>query len=271
MQKKILTAASFLAVVLTLMVLVGCSNPPAPQTAQQQPAPPTWVQHNRNAPQPTVITPGDASTQDKAGKPPSDAVILFDGKDLSGWESVKGGPAAWKVGKGYFETVPKAGDIRTTQAFGDCQLHVEWSTPNPPHGQDQDRGNSGVYLMSTFEVQVLDSFESKTYPDGQAAAIYGNAAPLVNACRPPGQWQTYDIVFHGPRFDEAGKVTRKATFTVLHNGVLVQDHVALIGQTDGDHQPYKQIATKMPLKLQDHNHPVRFRNIWIREIPEGQE
>ena len=268
MRTKILTIACLLATVFVLIGMMGCSNQPAPQTAQQQPAPPPWVQHDRNAPQPTVITPGEAGTQDKAGKPPSDAVVLFDGKDLSLWESVKGGPAPWKVGKGYFETVPKAGDIRTKQAFGDCQVHVEWATPNPPHGKDQDRGNSGVYLMSTFEVQVLDSFENPTYPDGQAAAIYGNAAPLVNACRPPGQWQTYDIIFHGPRFDADGKVVRKATFTVLHNGVLVQDHVALTAQTDGDHQPYKPIPTQMPLKLQDHNHPVRFRNIWIREIPE---
>jgi hypothetical protein len=125
--------------------------------------------------------------------------------------------------------------------------------------------------MSLYEVQVLDSYESKTYPDGQAAAIYGQHTPLVNACRPPGQWQTYDIIFHGPRFDTAGVVVRPATFTVLHNGVLVEDHVTVLGLTDGDHQPYKQTATKLPLKLQDHNHPVRFRNIWIRELADAQE
>jgi hypothetical protein len=232
--------------------------------------PPWGAQHDRNAPQPPVITPGEASTQAQAGTPPSDAVILFDGKDLSGWESVNGGSAEWKVEKGYFATVPGKGDIRTKQAFGDCQLHVEWAAPNPPHGEDQDRGNSGVYLQSLYEVQVLDSYQSKTYPDGQASAIYGQYAPLVNACRPPGQWQSYDIVFHGPRFDAAGKVTRAATFTVFHNGVLVQDHVTVLGLTDGEHEPYKQTPTKLPLKLQDHNHPVRFRNIWIREIPETQ-
>jgi hypothetical protein len=232
--------------------------------------PPWGAQHDRNAPQPPVITPGEASTQQQPGKPPSDAIILFDGKDLSGWESLKGEPAPWKVGKGYFEVVPGTGDIKTKQAFGDCQVHVEWASPNPPHGEDQDRGNSGVYLMSLYEVQVLDSYESKTYPDGQAAAIYGQYAPLVNACRPPGQWQSYDIVFHGARFDSAGKVVRPATFTVLHNGVLVQDHVTVLGLTDGEHQPYKQTPTKLPLKLQDHDHPVRFRNIWVREIPETQ-
>jgi hypothetical protein len=230
--------------------------------------PPWGVQHDRNAPQPPVVTPGEASTQAQPGKPPSDAIVLFNGKDLSNWESVNGGPAEWKVEKGDFATVPGKGDIRTKQAFGDCQLHVEWASPNPPHGEDQDRGNSGVYLQSLYEVQVLDSYQSPTYPDGQAAAIYGQYAPLVNACRPPGQWQSYDIVFHGPRFDAAGKLTRPATYTVFHNGVLVQDHVTVLGRTDGEHEPYEQTPTKLPLKLQDHNHPVRFRNIWIREIPE---
>ena len=278
MRRKVLTVACFLAtavaVILTLMNVMSCSHQTSPDVVQQQAPPsvvPPWgVQHDRNAPQPPVVTPGEASTQDQPGKPPSDAIVLFDGKDLSGWETLKGEPAKWKVGKGYFEVVPGTGDMKTKQAFGDCQLHVEYASPNPPHGEDQDRGNSGVYLMSLYEVQVLDSYQSKTYPDGQAAAIYGQYAPLVNACRPPGQWQSYDIVFHGPRFDAAGKVTRPATFTVLHNGVLVQDHVTVLGLTDGEHQPYKQTPTKLPLKLQDHNHPVRFRNIWIRETPEPQ-
>jgi hypothetical protein len=279
MRKKILTVLCFfataVAVILTLMSMMSCSHQTSPGGVQQQASPtvvlPPWgVQHDRNAPQPPVVTPGEASTQAQEGKPPSDAIVLFNGKDLSNWESVNGGPAEWKVEKGYFATVPRKGDIRTKQAFGDCQLHVEYAAPSPPHGEDQDRGNSGVYLMSSYEVQVLDSYESKTYPDGQAAAIYGQYAPLVNACRPPGQWQTYDIVFHGPRFDPAGKLTRAATFTVLHNGVLVQDHVTVLGRTDGEHEPYEQTPTKLPLKLQDHNHPVRFRNIWIREFAETQ-
>ena len=269
MRSKVLTHACFVAtaasVILALMSMSGCSRQASPGVVQQ------WVQHNRNAPQPPVITPGVESTQEQPGKPPSDAVILFNGKDLAGWESVKGGPALWKVEKGYFEVAPHTGDIKTKQVFGDCQLHVEWAAPNPPHGQDQDRGNSGVYLMSLYEVQVLDSYESKTYPDGQAAAIYGQYAPLVNACRPPGQWQSYDIIFHGPRFDTAGKIVRPATFTVLHNGVLVQDHVTVLGLTDGEHEPYRQTPTKLPVKLQDHNHPVRFRNIWIRELVEAQK
>ena len=203
MRSKVLIGACFVVtavtVILALMSVSSYSRQASPGVVKQ------WVQHDRNAPQPPVITPGEASTQDQPGKPPSDAIILFNGKDLAGWESVKGGPAQWKVGKGYFETVPHAGDIKTTQAFGDCQLHVEYASPNPPHGKDQDRGNSGVYLMSLYEVQVLDSYQSETYPDGQAAAIYGQYAPLVNACWPPGQWQSYDIIFHGPLFDTAGK------------------------------------------------------------------
>ena len=186
-----------------------------------------WQIHDRNRPQPPVITPTTASTQDQAGQPPSDAIIVFDGKDLSNWESVKGGPAQWRVANGYFEVAPKTGNIRTKQAFGDCQLHVEWAAPNPPRGEDQDRGNSGVYLMGLYEVQVLDSYNAKTYPDGQAAAIYGQYPPLVNAARPPGQWQTYDIIFRGPRFDRDGKLMRPARVTVLHNGVLVQDNVKI--------------------------------------------
>jgi len=278
MRRNVLAAACLVATVVVVslgMMSVSCSQQAPPPASQQQATPsvvlPPWgVQHDRNAPQPPVVTPGEPSTQAQAGKPPSDAVILFNGKDLSNWESVNGGPADWKVEKGDFATVPGKGDIRSKQAFGDCQLHVEWAAPNPPHGEDQDRGNSGVYLMSSFEIQVLDSYQSKTYPDGQASALYGQYAPLVNACRPPGEWQTYDIVFHGPRFDAAGKLTRAATVTVFHNGVLVQDHVTVLGRTDGEHEAYQQIPTKLPLKLQDHNHPVRFRNIWMREIPETQ-
>jgi len=269
MRSKVLTHACFVVtavtVILALMKVSSFSRQASLGVVQP------WVRHDRNAPQPPVITPGVEGTHERPGKPPSDAVILFNGKDLAGWESVNGGPALWKVGDGYFEVTPRTGDIKTKQAFGDCQLHVEWAAPDPPHGRDQDRGNSGVYLMSLYEVQVLDSYESKTYPDGQAAAIYGQYAPLVNACRPPGQWQSYDIVFHGPRFDPAGKVVRPATFTVLHNGALVQDHVAVLGLTDGEHQPYRKTQTKLPVKLQDHNHPVRFRNIWIRELADAQK
>ncbi|MGB7284767.1 MAG: DUF1080 domain-containing protein [Candidatus Acidiferrum sp.] len=226
-----------------------------------------WKQHDMNRPVPPVVDPGTSSTQADPGRPPSDATILFDGKDLSKWQHQDGTPANWKVEHGYFEVVPKTGYIYTKQAFGDCQLHVEFREPTPPHGDSQERGNSGVFLMGLYEVQVLDSYKNKTYADGQAAALYGQYPPLVNASRPPGQWQWYDIVFHGPRFDRSGKLIRKAHVTVFHNGVLVQDSVELTGPTEnGARPPYKAHPEKLPLGLQDHGDPVRFRNIWIREL-----
>ena len=226
-----------------------------------------WKIHDLNRPVPAVINPGTSSTQDSPGNPPSDAVVLFDGKDLSKWQQQDGSPAKWKVENGYIEVVPKTGELRTKEAFGDCQLHVEFREPTPPHGESQERGNSGVFLMGLYEVQVLDSYDNKTYADGQASALYGQYPPLVNASRPPGEWQWYDIVFHGPRFDAAGKVLRPARFTVFHNGVLVQDNVELTGPTaNGVRPPYKVTPEKLPLGLQDHGNPVRYRNIWIREL-----
>ena len=169
--------------------------------------PTQWKPHDRNRPVPPVIDAGVSSTQDVPGKAPSDAIVLFDGKDLSAWSTKSGEPAKWKVGTGYFETVPKSGYIYTRQSFGDMQLHVEFATPSPAEGQDQDRGNSGVFLMGIYEIQVLDSYNNKTYADGQAAAVYGQYPPLVNASRAPGQWQSYDIVFHPSKFDKDGKLT----------------------------------------------------------------
>lgn len=226
-----------------------------------------WKIHDPNRPVPPVIEPGTASTQETPGRAPSDAVVLFDGKDLSQWAATDNGPAKWKVENGYFEVVPKTGFIHTREAFGDCQLHVEFAAPNPPKGESQGRGNSGVFLQGLYETQVLDSYQNKTYADGQAAAIYGQYPPLVNASRPPGHWQIYDIVFHGPRFDASGKLTRPARETVFHNGVLVQDNAELTGPTaHGERPPYKATPEKLPLALQDHGDPVRYRNIWIREL-----
>ena len=226
-----------------------------------------WKIHDPNRSVPPVIEPGTASTQETPGRAPSDAVVLFDGKDLSQWAATDNGPAKWKVEKGYFEVVPKTGYIHTREAFGDSQLHVEFAAPNPPKGESQGRGNSGVFLQGLYETQVLDSYQNKTYADGQAAAIYGQYPPLVNASRPPGHWQIYDIVFHGPRFDASGKLTRPARETVFHNGVLVQDNVELTGPTaHGERPPYKATPEKLPLALQDHGDPVRYRNIWIREL-----
>lgn len=226
-----------------------------------------WKIHDMNRPVPQVITPGTSSMQDAPGKPPSDAIVLFDGKDLSQWLDEHDGPAKWKVENGYAEVVAKTGYIHTKKPIGDCQLHVEFREPTPPKGESQGRGNSGVFLMGLYEIQVLDSYENKTYADGQAAAVYGQYPPLVNASRPPGEWQSYDIVFHAPRFDSSGKLARPARVTVFHNGVLVQDNVEIRGRTAvGDVPTYVPGPDKAPLALQDHGDPVRYRNIWIREL-----
>jgi hypothetical protein len=243
-----------------------CEMTAAPQTAKQE-----WGPNDRNRPVPPTITPGTASTQAQPGVPPSDAIVLFNGKDLSNWESIKEGPAKWTVGQGYFQVLPGSGDIRTKATYGDCQLHVEWAAPNPPRGTDQDRGNSGVFLHGLYEIQVLDSYQNPTYADGEAAAVYGQYPPLVNASRKPGEWQTYDIVFHGARFDASGQILRKARVTVLHNGVLVQDNVEIMGPTAHHARPpYTPTPEKLPLRLQDHHHPVRYRNLWLRELKEGE-
>ena len=201
--------------------------------------------------------------------PASDAVVLFDGTSLDGWESAvsKGQPARWKVTNGYMEVVAGTGNIATKRGFGDVQLHLEYMAPLPVESEGQGRGNSGVFLMSIYEVQVLDSYQNPTYADGLAAAIYGQYPPLVNACRPPGEWQSYDILFHRPRFGASGSVSRKARMTILHNGILVQDDAELTGPTAHKQRPpYTAHADALPLMLQDHGNPVRFRNIWLREI-----
>ena len=233
-------------------------------------APKEWAIHDLNRPQPRVIDPGSAGSADRPGRPPSDAVVLFDGKDLSRWRADKdGGPAGWKVENGAMEVVKGTGGIHSEQAFGDQQLHIEWRTPTPPHGEGQERGNSGVCLMGLYEVQVLDSHGSQTYPDGQASALYGQFPPLVNATRPAGEWQTYDIVFHAPRFGADGALKSPARATVILNGVLVQDNQELTGPTAHKARPpYKAHAAKLPLGLQDHGDPVRFRNVWVRELGE---
>jgi hypothetical protein len=227
-----------------------------------------WAIHDEKRPQPRLVDPGAPGAAASPATPPADAIVLFDGRDLSRWRSDKdGGPARWKVADGYMEVVKGTGGIHTEQGFGDCQLHIEWATPSPAVGQGQDRGNSGVFLMGRYEVQVLDSHGSTTYPDGQAAALYGQFPPLVNASRPPGQWQSYDIVFRGPRFDQAGTLLRPARVTVLHNGVLVHDARELTGPTAHKARPaYAAHPDRLPLGLQDHDHPVRFRNVWIREL-----
>jgi hypothetical protein len=231
-----------------------------------------WKTGDRKRPLPPMVTPGVPSTPEHAGTAPSDAIVLFDGKDLSAWQQKDGRPIAWKLGDGYFQDSPGTGDIVTKMAFGDCQLHVEWATPKEPHGVDQEPGNSGVYLQSLYEVQVLESNRNKTYADGQAGAVYCQYPPLVNPARPPGEWQTYDIIFHGPKFSNDAKLLQPATLTLLFNGVLAHDHVVLTGPTGYMERPaYRITPPKMPLLLQDHGQPVRFRNIWIRELAEPKD
>jgi len=229
---------------------------------------PNWLGHDRERPLPTPITPGTFSSQEQPGKPPSDATVLFDGKDLSPWVAMDGSPTKWVIHDGALECVPGSGYVRSLQSFGDCQLHVEWAAPTPPQRTSQDRGNSGVFFgFGRYEVQVLDSYQNKTYADGSAASVYGQYPPLVNASLPPGQWQVYDIVWTAPRFDENGAVTSKARVTVFQNGVLVQNNVELTGPTGWiGRVPYKPHPTRMPIAFQDHGNPVRYRNVWVREL-----
>jgi hypothetical protein len=253
------------AIIITSLILLGfgavvLAAPQSPRKADLQ----KWAIHDEARPLPRVVVPGPAGPP---VPPPADAVVLFDGQDLAGWTNLKGEAASWKVENGYMEVSKGGGDIRTKQGFGDCQLHVEWAAPAVVVGESQGRGNSGVFLMGLYEVQVLDCYNNKTYADGSTASIYGQYPPLVNVCRKPGEWQTYDIVFHAPRFDKDGQLLSSARLTVLHNGVLVQDNEEPTGPT-GHHQrpPYKAHADKLPIKLQDHTNPVRYRNIWVREL-----
>ena len=198
-----------------------------------------------------------------SGPPPSDAIVLFNGKDLSQWKNEKGGEAQWKVEDGV-AIVNGTGSIITKQEFGDVQVHVEWASPSEVKGDSQGRGNSGVYLQGRYEIQVLDSYNNKTYFNGQAGAFYGYNAPLVNVCRKPGEWQTYDIIFHTPKPSADGKV-EPGSFTVLQNGVLIQDHIPVKGEATTAAK-FTGVTPKGPLVLQDHGNPVRYRNLWIRQL-----
>lgn len=208
---------------------------------------------------PPVVTPAVAHQQ-----APSDAVVLFNGRDLSNWRKEGGGAAAWNVADGVITIAPGSGSIITEETFGDAQIHIEFALPEDPAANGQDRGNSGVYIHGLYEVQVLDSYENETYPDGQCGAIYGQHPPLVNASLPPGRWQSYDIIFRAPRFDAQGNRSEPARLTVLHNGVLVQNNVEVIAKHPAG--GFKEEPGERPLYLQDHGNPVRYRNIWVRRL-----
>jgi hypothetical protein len=213
-------------------------------------------------PEPKIVTPG---VTDNA--PPADAIILFDGSGLSAWTTSKGKEAKWKLEDDAMTVARGAGSIQTKQSFGDCQLHIEWRTPSVIESEGQGRGNSGVFFMTRYEVQVLDSYKNRTYSNGQAGSLYKQHVPLVNASRPPGEWQSYDIIFIAPKLRDDGSVISPAYVTVFHNGVLIQNHVELLGTTvHTGVQEYEKHGAKEPLSLQDHGNPVSFRNIWVREL-----
>jgi len=287
---KLRTIAGFFVVLSLAIVLTGCAS--EQKTEYAKPVIKTWTKtidekevrymtidgvmvHEKDPakqPLPPIVTPGTPSCGEKAGTAPSDAVVLFDGtpEAMKNWTNTRGEKTKWIFADGALECVKRSGYIQSKEKFGSCQLHVEWASPVNVKRDGQGRGNSGVFLMGQYEVQVLDSLNNITYADGQAGALYGRKKPDVNVSREPGQWQTYDIVFHRPIFNKAGEIVKRATFVVFHNGVLIHDYFDLSGGTGwgGPHAATEYVAhaDKLPLKLQDHGNPVRFRNIWVRPL-----
>ena len=266
---KLLSAITTTCTVLSLTASMYAANTGSPFYGDAPDDHHPWTVHDRNRSQPMLVTPGTFSTLAQPGKPPSDAIVLFDGTDLTKWEADEGNgvPTKWIVKDGAMECVPKSGYIRTKDKLGDIQLHVEWAAPTKAEGESQGRGNSGVFLMGLVEVQVLDNYNNPTYADGFAGSVYGVNPPLANALQPPGQFQVYDIVFRRPIYKD-GKELDPGSITVFENGVLVQDHTMLEGGTGhmarSKPGPFPEAG---PLKLQDHGNPVRYRNIWYRPLP----
>lgn len=236
--------------------------------AQLQPAKQTPESSELWNPVPRVVTPGKGTNDVSGFNAPADAIVLFDGRNLDNWVSSKAGnPAApWTVGDGAMTVAPKSGNIQTKQSFGDYQLHIEWRTPAKVDGNGQGRGNSGIFMQGIYELQVLDSYNNPTYSNGQAGSIYKQTMPLVNASKGPGEWQTYDVVYTAPRFNKDGQMLFPPYITVLHNGVLVQNHTPIQGTTPYVGQPTIEPHGRGPIMLQDHNNTTSFRNIWIREL-----
>lgn len=240
---------------LLLIVTVGCYAQNQTRESLDPKVTEVWE------PRVTKITPGA-----NAGEAPSDAIILFGGKDLNEWTSLSGEPSRWEVKDGAFTVTPSTGDIKTKRTFGDFQLHIEWRAPSVIKGEGQGRGNSGIFLQERYELQVLDSYESQTYSNGQAGSIYKQSIPLANANRKPGEWQVYDIVYTAPRFSENGRVLIPAYITAFLNGVIVQNHTQILGPTEYKGLPVYVSHGKASLKLQDHGDLVSYRNIWVREL-----
>ncbi|WP_234735206.1 3-keto-disaccharide hydrolase [Tellurirhabdus bombi] len=246
--------------------LLACSAGLA--LAQPQPTKQTPESTEVWEPVPRVVTPGNLSPSTASGMTaPSDAIVLFDGKNLDSWVSAKDGSAAkWTVGDGAMTVAKGAGDVRTKQEFEDYQLHIEFRTPAQVEGTGQGRGNSGIFMQGRYELQVLDSYNNRTYSNGQAGSIYKQSMPMVNVSRKPGEWQTYDVIYTAPRFNKDGQMLFPPYITVIHNGVIVQNHTAIRGTTPYVGLPMVQPHGKGPIQLQDHNNPTSYRNIWIREI-----
>ncbi len=245
-MRRFMTRPALLAV-----CLVGISALAVKIVAEEYKSGKVWAE-------PKVVTPGDGTA------PPSDAIVLFDGKDLSKWTG-----GHWTVADGV--ATVHGGDIKSKDSFGDYQLHVEWAEPEKVVGDSQGRGNSGVFLADRYEIQVLDSYKNPTYWDGACGSIYKQWPPLVNANRKPGEWQTYDIIFQAPRFDTSGKLKTPGYATVIQNGIVVQNHAEILGSTAWDRPPaYEAHPVRQPIHLQDHGNPVRYRNIWLRELPPPQ-
>jgi hypothetical protein len=266
-----------LSVCLLIFGFQGMAQQGGPIGYQDTPMLPggKWHVHDSARPQPIEVTPGATCSQTTPDRPPSDAVVLFDGTNLSKWRTADGREPAWIIKEGFAQIppveTPNGGSIFTRESFGDCQLHIEWATPDPPVGDVMNRGNSGIFFLGLYELQVFESYHGGIYADGQAAAIYGQYPPLVNVSRAPGQWQVFDVLFTAPRF-EGEKLKAPGYMTVFHNGVAVHNHAAILGPTAHRSRPqYKAHEAEGPLMLQAHGNPVRFRNIWIRPLKDYDE
>ncbi len=257
----------FFGALVPALVLAGTPQSPGIQLPGSSPdlsrvASGQWKVNDMTRPQPPKVAPKPESELAAASQPPADAVVLFNGKDLSAWK-----PSKWKVENGYVEVVPKTGYLISLQKFGSAHVHLEWSTLNPPVGKLQMKGNSGVFLMARYEIQVLDTYDNPTYADGIAGAVYGQTPPSVNPIRPPGQWQYYDIFFHRPVFNSAGGLVKPATVTVDFNGIRVQENTVIEGSTGpGKRRGYTPHSDAETLQLQEHGCVVRFRNVWVEPI-----